>query len=76
MEDNFDVDQFLTITFDIMEKVAKDLAPIKKELNEKYPESSYERLMEYQQAFRNIISKYQSEIYDKYNISLSEYNEG
>ena len=75
VEDNFSVEDFLNITFDVMAKVADEFEQIKAEIDSKKHDNIGEKYFAYQTAFRRTISKYQSEMQTKYNTSIMEYNE-
>lgn len=71
----FDPEQFITITFDIMEKVALQAEKVKRTLRAKYPDNAFQLKMDFQVEFREILKKFQPELIQKYNLSFSEFNQ-
>ena len=65
----------MTITYDIMQQVADEFVPVKKQIDEQHPNNPTQRMLKYQTGFRNLMRKYQRKIQEKYNISMNEYNQ-
>ena len=73
--EEFDVEQFFTITFDIMERIAAELEPVKKEEYQHFREDPNQAFMDFSFKFRQLMANFQPELMEKYGLSFVEYNE-
>jgi hypothetical protein len=73
--DEEELKQYLNITLDIMGKIATEINPLVKEIEQMHADNYFSRLTEIQQVMRSLQIKYEPELLEKYNLSFMEYNQ-